>query len=60
MCPARVEKDPLEGTSLLLHSPYRARGCAHCEQVHNEDVYQEVPLAAHLSYEGALALFTEK
>ena len=53
MRPARAEEDPLEGTSLILQSPYRTRGCAHCTQVHNEDVYPEGPLAAHPSSEGA-------
>lgn len=32
-----------------LRSPNATRGCAHCQQVHNEDVYQEGPLAAHPS-----------
>lgn len=53
MCPAGAEEDPLEGTSLILHSPYRTRVCVHCGQVHNEYVYQEGPLPAHPSSAGA-------
>lgn len=38
----------------MLCSPYRTGGYTHCEQVHNDCVYQEKPLVAGTTSEGIL------